>query len=229
VRDERAVRQNNMFELNQAIADWRGRMLNAGIKGPVTLDELESHLREEVERQIHAGTNEEQAFQRAVQKMGQGDTLCREFEKLEDAGRKRARELLRRWSVVAGIGLIYLMIAWTWWLGVREGKFEITWVEILLLAGVAAPIILFVRVGRSLAKHLPMINEKSVLAIALGALFLAALLFRIFFPVVSFTNIVHLQIVVLWCLSPMLGFGNCVSAWHQQCEKFHKTNQKQTA
>ena len=38
-----------MFDLEQAIAEWRKQMLAAGIKAPVPLDELESHLREEVE------------------------------------------------------------------------------------------------------------------------------------------------------------------------------------
>ena len=218
-----------MFDLEQSIVEWRRQMLAAGIKNPVPLEELESHLREDVERQIRGGTEAAQAFQRAVQRIGQGDGLQREFEKLADAKRKRTRELMRRWSVIAGIGFIYPMVAWSWWLGVREGKFEITWVEILLLAGVAAPIILFERVGRSLAKHLPMISEKSALAITLAALFLAALLFRIFFPIVPFTNIVHLQMVVLWGLSPTLGFGSCFGIWIERCEEFRKSNQKQIA
>ena len=40
-----------MFNLNQAIEGWRREMLAAGIKTPVPLDELESHLREDVEHQ----------------------------------------------------------------------------------------------------------------------------------------------------------------------------------
>ena len=37
-------------------------MIGGGIKTPVPLEELESHLREEVENQIRAGLNAEQAF-----------------------------------------------------------------------------------------------------------------------------------------------------------------------
>jgi hypothetical protein len=221
--------QNNMFELNQAIADWRRRMLDAGIKSPVPLEELESHLREDLERQIRAGADAEQAFQHAVQRIGQGDGLKQEFEKLEDAKRRRTREVLRLWSGIAGAGLVYAMVGWTWWLGARQGKFEITWVEIVLLAGVVVPMLLFGWVGRSLAKHLPVINDNWLSAIAFGALFLAALLFRTIFPEISPTNVVHLQLAVLWCMSPLLGFGNCVSAWHERCEAFRKSNQKQIA
>jgi hypothetical protein len=218
-----------MFDLEKSISEWRKRMIAAGIETPVPLEELESHLREDIEKQICSGTDTEQAFHCAVQRIGQGEGLQREFEKLEDAKRRRGRELLRRWSVIAGTGFVYAMMAWTWYIGVRQGKFEITLLEILLAAGVAAPMILFGWSGRSLAKHLPLMNDNWVLAIAFGALFLAALLFRTFFPVISPVNVVHLQIAVLWCLSPLLGFGNCVSAWHERCEAFRKSTHKQTA
>jgi len=39
-----------MFELEKSIADWRRQMLAAGIKSPLPLEELEIHLREEIER-----------------------------------------------------------------------------------------------------------------------------------------------------------------------------------
>ncbi len=38
-----------MFNLEQAIADWRRQMLAVGIKTPVPLEELEIHLRDEIE------------------------------------------------------------------------------------------------------------------------------------------------------------------------------------
>ena len=44
-----------MFNLEQAITEWRQRMLAAGLRSPVPLDELESHLRDEIERQVRAG------------------------------------------------------------------------------------------------------------------------------------------------------------------------------
>ena len=41
-----------MFDLEKSIAEWRKQMLSAGIKTPVPLEELEIHLREEIEQQI---------------------------------------------------------------------------------------------------------------------------------------------------------------------------------
>jgi hypothetical protein len=40
-----------MFSLEQSIAEWRTQMLAAGIKTPTLLEELENHLRDEIERQ----------------------------------------------------------------------------------------------------------------------------------------------------------------------------------
>jgi hypothetical protein len=71
-----------MFELEQSIADWRQQMIAAGIKTPVPLDELEIHLREEIERQMKSGLNEQKAFDSAVLKIGQARALKLEFKKV---------------------------------------------------------------------------------------------------------------------------------------------------
>lgn len=68
-----------MFDLEKAIADWRKQMLSAGIKAPVPLEELEIHLREEIERQMKPGLNEQETFNSAVQKIGQASALKAEF------------------------------------------------------------------------------------------------------------------------------------------------------
>jgi hypothetical protein len=71
-----------MFNLDQAIGEWRRQMLAAGIKTPEVLDELESHLRDDVEQQVQSGLSEEKAFEAAVRKIGQVGALKREFEKI---------------------------------------------------------------------------------------------------------------------------------------------------
>jgi hypothetical protein len=70
-----------MFNLEQSIAEWRRQMLAAGIKSPVPLEELECHLREEIEQQIRAGADEARAFQIAVLNIGQAAPLKKEFMK----------------------------------------------------------------------------------------------------------------------------------------------------
>jgi hypothetical protein len=69
-----------MFDLEQSIAEWRQRMLAAGIQ-PVPLEELESHLREEIEELVEAGAPEERAFRMAAENIGQAVPLKTEFQK----------------------------------------------------------------------------------------------------------------------------------------------------
>jgi hypothetical protein len=71
-----------MFNLEQSISEWRGQMLSDGVKNPEILDELESHLREDWERRVQLGESEEQAFEGAVQGVGQASLLKQEFAKL---------------------------------------------------------------------------------------------------------------------------------------------------
>ena len=71
-----------MFNLDHAISEWRKQMLAAGIKSPVPLEELEIHLREEIERQMKSGLRAQQAFEIAVKKVGHAPELKREFKKV---------------------------------------------------------------------------------------------------------------------------------------------------
>jgi hypothetical protein len=92
-----------MFDLDQAISDWRRQMAAGGIKTPDVLEELESHLREDVDQQLRSGLSQQQAFEDAVQRLGQASVLKAEFSQ----GDKTAALRLKR-SVFAGSGLLYL-------------------------------------------------------------------------------------------------------------------------
>jgi len=96
-----------MFDLEAAIAGWRMQMLAAGIKTPVPLDELEFHVREEIERQVKSGLNTPQAFAAAVQQIGQANALKQEFEKAERTFMKRTLIILAGiLGVLLGMALI---------------------------------------------------------------------------------------------------------------------------
>ena len=70
-----------MFNLEEKISEWRKQMLTAGIKSPVPLEELENHLREDVEQRIRAGASVQEAFAFAVLQFGQANMLTDEFKK----------------------------------------------------------------------------------------------------------------------------------------------------
>jgi predicted membrane channel-forming protein YqfA (hemolysin III family) len=92
-----------MFDLNQAIAEWRKQMLAAGIQTPVPLEELEIHLREEIERQMKSGLSEPQAFEISTRRIGQPQVLQREFKKDE-------RIIMKKLGIFAGlIGAVIIL------------------------------------------------------------------------------------------------------------------------
>jgi hypothetical protein len=78
-----------MFNLEKSISEWRQQMLAAGIKSPVPLEELETHLREEVEQQMKSGWLEPNAFEISVQRIGRPGLMKAEFEKNERTFLKR--------------------------------------------------------------------------------------------------------------------------------------------
>ena len=78
-----------MFDLNQAIDDWRQQMLAAGIQSPMPLEELECHLRETIEQLMKSGLNEPEAFEISMREIGQPKTLKCEFQKNERIFMKR--------------------------------------------------------------------------------------------------------------------------------------------
>ena len=70
-----------MFDLEKSITEWRWQMSAAGIKTAVPLEELELHLREDVDRLIKSGLGEKAAFELAARQLGQPQILKSEFKK----------------------------------------------------------------------------------------------------------------------------------------------------
>jgi hypothetical protein len=74
-----------MFDLERAISEWRRHMAAGGIESSRVLDELESHLREDMASLISAGTPEVEALQIAASRLGDGGSVSAEFKKLRSA------------------------------------------------------------------------------------------------------------------------------------------------
>jgi hypothetical protein len=87
-----------MHELEQLIADWRKTVVAEHNVGHESIDELETHLRENVEQLLRSGMTESQAFERAVTQLGDARMIASEFGKLQQ----------RTWlpvKLVAGFGV----------------------------------------------------------------------------------------------------------------------------
>lgn len=96
-----------MFDLEKAIAQWR-QQLAARILSREILDELESHLRDDVRAQMESGLDAHAAFRSAVQRMGEAAVLEAEFAKIPE---ERSPNLSRLVGKVATLFVAFLMTA----------------------------------------------------------------------------------------------------------------------
>src|SRR5512138_2719410 len=99
-----------MFDLERAIADWRLRLAAQGMKNPEVLDELESHLRDEVEERINSGASPQRAFETATEHFGRPAALQAEFAKLKP---KAARARFLRGCYYFFPAAMLLINTWT--------------------------------------------------------------------------------------------------------------------
>jgi hypothetical protein len=103
-----------MFDLEKAIAKWRKELTRSGLASPEVFEELESHLRDEVESQLCAGLDPARAFENAVMKMGQAGSIKREFSKLGGDSGIGLRKLLALFCSLAA-PLMLALVAWSIW------------------------------------------------------------------------------------------------------------------
>ncbi|MGB3860905.1 MAG: ABC transporter permease, partial [Candidatus Aminicenantaceae bacterium] len=75
-----------MFELEKAIKKWRKDLHTNESLEDGYIEELESHLRDEIERLKESGLIEEEAFERAVERVGTPDSIGAEFFKTDVRG-----------------------------------------------------------------------------------------------------------------------------------------------
>src|SRR5687767_12879865 len=95
-----------MFDLEQAIGEWRRSLaVTPGLSAEV-LDELESHLREDVQRETTAGQPPEEAFRLAVVRLGSAGALATEFAKVT---RPAPASWVPAW-VVLGVGCLAALV-----------------------------------------------------------------------------------------------------------------------
>jgi hypothetical protein len=146
-----------MFHLESSISEWRQQMLVAGIS-PSELDELESHLREEIEQQMKSGMDRQAAFESAVQKIGRSRQLTAEFKRaggfvdwLGDTTSARTDRILALLWLVYCTGSFFSHGAWVLWPTTFQSTaiFVLAVVfEAIYLRGIIAAILLFGRIRR---------------------------------------------------------------------------------
>ncbi len=100
-----------MFDLEQAIEQWRKTIRKNEAMEDGDIVELESHLRDEVERQIGLGINAEEAFEKTVKDIGSADGIGTEYYKIKTT-RASGRPPWKKPDLVPDLIWNYFKIAW---------------------------------------------------------------------------------------------------------------------
>ena len=209
-----------MFNLEQAISEWRQQMLAAGIKTPVPMEELESHLRDEIERQMNSGLSEAEAFRFAVQKIGQAQAVQNEFEKVEETKEGSRGKLFEVFFLVSAL-LIPLSAGSQAFVFKDEGFSEMTFSQQISILTAAVSFSLLAWVVRLSHGKYPVLRTNRIR----DAIFVPVLLWMvaciIILPRCNFTD-AQRALVSMWSFAP---FGILIG-W---CWGFATDARKKTA
>src|SRR5215831_12396078 len=100
-----------MFNLETAISEWRERLVATGLKSRDALDELEGHLRDDIEKLVGSGKTVEDAFKRSVARMGHSVVLAQEFSKVHSRSETRRPKYLLSFALISA-GLVVWTTTW---------------------------------------------------------------------------------------------------------------------
>ena len=209
-----------MFDLEKAIAEWREQMLAAGIKSPVPFEELESHLRDDVEQQIRSGSSSEKAFAIAVNRIGEAHALKTEFDHAGFARQNLQRgKLLISFALVLA-GLVIWLSAFTFSeSGLTAGQEALALTAVVLTLLAAA-------LWRYALRFVPVIRRKSLrLTTGFGVMLLGVCLVSLFnsffMPHIEWVSHQLALIALFWGFLPgaalaCLGIGIMMSEKERQ-------------
>ena len=113
-----------MFDLNEKISMWRSNLAQSETLGSSDIDELESHLREEIENLTGLKLSDEEAFLIATHRLGSTDSLAEEYEKINRGVKFRHRLFWIATGVLGYFLVTYLADAFSIALAVRSGSID---------------------------------------------------------------------------------------------------------
>ncbi|MFB0554235.1 MAG: hypothetical protein ACETWQ_13085 [Phycisphaerae bacterium] len=113
-----------MFDLNEQIIKWRSNLAQSQTLGNSDIDELESHLREEIENLTSLKLSDEEAFLIATHRLGSTDSLAEEYEKINRGVKFRHRLFWIATGVLGYFLATYLADAFSIALSVSSGSMD---------------------------------------------------------------------------------------------------------
>ncbi len=94
-----------MYDLNRSIRNWSSAISQNGACSTDEMQELETHLREQVADLVDVGLSEQEAFSVGVSRIGKPGEVCAEYEKVSPMRLWCRRLFILLWAAPAiGIG-----------------------------------------------------------------------------------------------------------------------------
>jgi hypothetical protein len=123
-----------MFDVESQIRGWRSDLAAEMGNVPEPLDELESHLRDDIDRRIQLGADAQSAFEAARAQLGGAGRLAREFAKTSD------RRWIPGWIAIGTVVAVVLLTAIWATAGANSGKGQplLAWHVITVTGGYVA-------------------------------------------------------------------------------------------
>jgi hypothetical protein len=141
-----------MFDLEKAITEWRNQMSRAGLSSAKVLNELETHLREDIERHTRDGLVPQQAFIRSIMRLGHVDALRLEFEK--------ARTVSTALDTARLATALVLVAAIVWLSGLTFGEAGFSFGEWFTASSAVVTCLLIAGFWSRAVRFLPVIHHK---------------------------------------------------------------------
>jgi TctA family transporter len=187
-----------MFDLNEKISMWRSNLAQSETLAGSDIEELESHLREEIEQLTGLKLSDEEAFLIAAHRLGSTDSLAAEYEKINSSLKFRRRFSL----MIAGI-LAYLLATYFatsasrgWvWLAATNGIRDYTLASIGFISQILTLVATFffgyfickiILHRPGFRKQINKLRTRLLLLLSLLVILIIITLSRIFFPVMVF-------------------------------------------
>jgi hypothetical protein len=196
-----------MFDLEQAILAWRKQMTDAGVKAPVPLEELESHLRDAVEERVRQGLGEAEAFNVASGQMGRAGEIKSEFDKAAKLEMPLGQKWGDRYGVSFFASLIVFYGIWMTRLVMQYALFSGK-ERTLAFAALAVTELAVFAAWHLVPVLFPIIHNKRVESVVVSLCVVADAVWYVFFawyvlPRFQFTP-GGVRVMTLWAMIPIL-------------------------
>jgi hypothetical protein len=204
-----------MFDLDQKLSEWRKQMLESNVYSASNMEELRAHVLDVMDDLKTKGLNEEEAFCVAVHRIGDVESLNREFSKVNRPliWRRRIAWLLAGYFIISAIGAVIKIaprLVFTLGAAMGAGTSVLTITSIILAGCLTSAILILLFSKRmwnsSLADRITSIAKDHYIIFLTSILILGAIN-RIMFTIITARTLNHRILLRMSLVENLIGLA----------------------